>query len=309
MGKPDRAQGGTSWHPAQLGDAFRAENPVLASWYRRVARRARHPLSKLDVRAESEAALVQFSHFTDGDRGSVGPKRGRPHPKEWISILPWCVLKSLQSCPTLCNPVGCSPPGSSVHGIHQARILERVAMPSSRGSSPPRDRTWSPAWQADSLPLSHRGFAFLLSLFGTSVPCVSPGSPWRGAGGGGRWPEGEKPPNPVLAGKGRSLRPPLAAPEPASPQLSRRGRHCRIAVPEEGGGERWRVPAPLCPPWDREFTLHSQHAALCEDGGGLPFPSPSLRTLGGFQSPLRPLTRGLYHPDQPTQEACDSGTV
>ena len=138
--------------------------------------------------------------------------------------------------------------------------------------------------------------------------CV-PREPMAGGGGGGRWPEGEKPPNPVLAGKGRSLRPPLAAPEPASPQLSRRGRHCRIAVPEEGGGERWRVPAPLCPPWDREFTLHSQHAALCEDGGGLPFPSPSLRTLGGFQSPLRPLTRGLYHPDQPTQEACDSGTV
>ena len=49
--------------------------------------------------------------------------------------------KSLQSCPTLCDPVDCSPPGSSVHGILQARILEWVAMPSSGGSSPPRDRT------------------------------------------------------------------------------------------------------------------------------------------------------------------------
>ena len=37
--------------------------------------------------------------------------------------------------PTLCNPMDCSPPGSSVHGIPQARILEWVAMPSSRGSS------------------------------------------------------------------------------------------------------------------------------------------------------------------------------
>ena len=41
--------------------------------------------------------------------------------------------KSLQSCPTLCNPMDCSPPGSSVHGILQARILVWVAMPSSSG--------------------------------------------------------------------------------------------------------------------------------------------------------------------------------
>ena len=44
----------------------------------------------------------------------------------------------------LCDPVDCSLPGSSVHGIPQARILEWVAIPSQdpRGSSPPRDRTW-----------------------------------------------------------------------------------------------------------------------------------------------------------------------
>ena len=53
-----------------------------------------------------------------------------------------CVLaKSLQLCPTLCSPLGCSPPGFSVHGILQARIPEWVAMPTSRGSSPSRDRT------------------------------------------------------------------------------------------------------------------------------------------------------------------------
>ena len=43
--------------------------------------------------------------------------------------------QSLQSCLTLCDPMDCSPPGSSVHAIFQARILEWVAMPSSRGSS------------------------------------------------------------------------------------------------------------------------------------------------------------------------------
>ena len=48
--------------------------------------------------------------------------------------------QSLQSCPTLCDAMDCSPPGSSVHGILQARMLEWVAMLSSRGSCPPRDR-------------------------------------------------------------------------------------------------------------------------------------------------------------------------
>ena len=47
-----------------------------------------------------------------------------------------------QSCLTLCNPRDCSPPGSSVLGILQARILEWVAIPFSTGSSRPRDQTW-----------------------------------------------------------------------------------------------------------------------------------------------------------------------
>ena len=46
-----------------------------------------------------------------------------------------------QSCLTLCDPMDCSPPGCSVRGIHQARILEWVAIPFSRGSSQPRDWT------------------------------------------------------------------------------------------------------------------------------------------------------------------------
>ena len=47
-----------------------------------------------------------------------------------------------QLCPTLCNPMDCSPPGSSFHGILQARILERVAISFSRRSSQPRYWTW-----------------------------------------------------------------------------------------------------------------------------------------------------------------------
>ena len=60
-----------------------------------------------------------------------------------IELLRVCVcvcmcVKSLQSCPTLCNPYGLWP-GSSVREILQARIVEWVAMPSSRGSSQLRD--------------------------------------------------------------------------------------------------------------------------------------------------------------------------
>ena len=55
-----------------------------------------------------------------------------------------------QSCPAVLSH--CSLPGSSVHGIFQARILEWVAMPSSRGSSQPRVKPRSPALQTNSLP-------------------------------------------------------------------------------------------------------------------------------------------------------------
>ena len=53
--------------------------------------------------------------------------------------IPVCVLVA-QSCPTLCDPMDCSLPDSSVHGIFQARLLGWVAIPFSKGSSsPPRD--------------------------------------------------------------------------------------------------------------------------------------------------------------------------
>ena len=62
----------------------------------------------------------------------------------WIkmSVMPSLrVSEVAQSCPTLCDHMGCSPPGSSGHGIFQARILEWVAISFSRGSSRPRDWT------------------------------------------------------------------------------------------------------------------------------------------------------------------------
>ena len=70
--------------------------------------------------------------------------------------------KSLQSSPTLCNPMDYSPPGSSVHGIFQARILEWVAISFSRRSSQPRHQThilMSPA--------------LAIGFFTTSTTCTS----------------------------------------------------------------------------------------------------------------------------------------
>ena len=60
------------------------------------------------------------------------------HPETCTSSFALCCA---QSCPTPCNPRDCSSPGSSVHGTLQTRILEWVAISSSRGSSRPRDRT------------------------------------------------------------------------------------------------------------------------------------------------------------------------
>ena len=64
-------------------------------------------------------------------------------------------------CLTLRDPMDCSWPGSSVHGILQARVLKSVAISSSRGSSQPRDQNLSLLhflhWQVNSLPFSHWG--------------------------------------------------------------------------------------------------------------------------------------------------------
>ena len=63
-----------------------------------------------------------------------------------------CVRLVTQMCLTLCHPMDCSSPGSSVHGILQARILEWVAISFFRGSSWPRNGTGSPVLKAYPLP-------------------------------------------------------------------------------------------------------------------------------------------------------------
>ena len=71
-----------------------------------------------------------------------------------------------QLCLTLCNSMGCIPSGSSVCDISQARILDRVAIPSSRGSSRPRDETQVSCIVEDSLPSEPPGKPLWCSLPG-----------------------------------------------------------------------------------------------------------------------------------------------
>ena len=76
-----------------------------------------------------------------------GKNKGQKNRRQSVES-DWIIITGLlwesevpQSCLTLCDPMDCSPPGSSVHGILQARILEWVAISFSRGSSQARDRT------------------------------------------------------------------------------------------------------------------------------------------------------------------------
>ena len=80
-----------------------------------------------------------------------------PYPLLVASHKVCCFCLAAKLCLIFCDPVDCSPPGSSAHGIFQARTLEWGAISSSRGSSRPRDRTRvscisCTGRQADSLP-------------------------------------------------------------------------------------------------------------------------------------------------------------
>ena len=103
----------------------------------------------------------------------------------WLSMLRHYVLcrpglckagesesEVTQSCPTLCDPMDCSRPGSSVHGIFQAIVLELIAISFSRGSSQPRDQTqvsliidrrftvWTTSFSLILVPTCWMGLAF-----------------------------------------------------------------------------------------------------------------------------------------------------
>ena len=103
------------------------------------------------------------------------PSRLPPHPIPLglpsapalsTCLMHFCVkVLVAQWSPTLCNPMNYSPPSSSVCGILQARILGWVAILFSRGSSWPRDQTWSPTLQGDSFPSEPSDFSKSLKMW------------------------------------------------------------------------------------------------------------------------------------------------
>ena len=123
---------------AMIGEACRGvvgEGPVhIQAWSRGATYKSWGSGSKLPSNSDSSirawgSLLIIFGGFMTGSYNSELMDLRAPSQKMFMKVL------VAQSCPTLCDPMDCSPPGSFVHGILQARILEWVALPSSRGSS------------------------------------------------------------------------------------------------------------------------------------------------------------------------------
>ena len=93
--------------------------------------------NNLEIKGSLQYSLKCFNIFLGGDELSLSCSNRGLETKASGTLL---VL--VAQCPTLCDPMDYSPPGSSVHGILQARMLEWVAISFSRACSRPKDQTW-----------------------------------------------------------------------------------------------------------------------------------------------------------------------
>ena len=91
----------------------------------------------LTIVRQDEVAVGQTLH----QRGSAEAVAAVVGEVGFADGVLWKVKVLAQSCPALCEPMDCSSPVSSIHGVLQARIWEWIALSFSRGSSQPRDRT------------------------------------------------------------------------------------------------------------------------------------------------------------------------
>ena len=106
----------------------------------------------LEKEMETHSSILAWKILWTEEPGRLQPMGLETVAQDWVTSLNFCLsfapkyfcmhTKSLQSFPTLCDPMDCSLPCSSVHGILQARILEWVAISFSSGSSQSRDPTW-----------------------------------------------------------------------------------------------------------------------------------------------------------------------
>ena len=134
-----------------------------------------NPLQHSSGKSHGQKSLIGYSPW--GHKESDMTERLHFH---FLRVSMKVKLLVTHSCLTLCNPMDCSPPGSSVHGILQARILEWVPIPFSRESSQPRDQTrvsciawdfshelWSQTWlwiQASSFTSYHALVNYVIFL-------------------------------------------------------------------------------------------------------------------------------------------------
>ena len=113
--------------------------------------------------SQTKPLLSRSLHSPGRGEASKETRNSRHYRRVCVCVCVCVCTRGLvsQSCPTLHNSMDCSPLGSSIHGILQARILEWIAIPSTTGSSQPKDWTHPlfclPPWKADSLPLSLLG--------------------------------------------------------------------------------------------------------------------------------------------------------
>ena len=125
------------------------QNKIFKVWEKQTNKQKRHRVPKWIQKQDPYVCCLQktLQIYKHTQTKSWGMEKGIPckwtEKQSWSSnnyIRKVCVLVA-QSYPTLCNPMDNRAPGSSVHGIFQARILEWVIIPLSNGSSRPRDRT------------------------------------------------------------------------------------------------------------------------------------------------------------------------
>ena len=115
--------------------------------------KAARGIYSLSVMADEDVTHLPSSHLSAHVSNPLIPR-----------VIVWFLVKSIccyylvtKSCPTLCNLVDCSAPGSSVHGILQARIWSGLPFSPPGDLPDPGIKPMSPAWQADSLQLCHLG--------------------------------------------------------------------------------------------------------------------------------------------------------
>ena len=140
-------QNGTEYHISDLGDHISDWNHSIRRAKRKTSLRNENSLWDLwNNNKHNNIYIIWVSEGETEKRLKMYLRKWKLPKLEKGNTYPgtksMCMhASSLQSGPTLCDPMDYSPPVFSVHGILQARILEWVAMPSFRGSSQPRDET------------------------------------------------------------------------------------------------------------------------------------------------------------------------